>query len=146
MVHDKAFISIKPPSDTLYLWYLVFNRPAVAGAVVQKPLSLINWLSKSSFSSKSSRHLHSKPDDLGIWNLRECSTPSMCHKSHVPWHMSYVTCHVTPSRVICCMSHVTFFFTKWWSYSEEGLLWTKGLHHLVFRLLLLKTVFKVVCV
>ena len=39
--------------------------------------------------------------------LRECSSPTLCHMSHV-------TCHV--SRVRCHMSFFSFFsWTKWWS-------------------------------
>ena len=39
---------------------LIFNRPGVAVAVLQAPLSLIHSLTKSSFSSKYSEHLHSQ--------------------------------------------------------------------------------------
>ena len=37
-----------------------FNRPGVAGAVLQSPLSLINWFIEWSFRSWSSRHCQSQ--------------------------------------------------------------------------------------
>ena len=49
---------------------------------------------------------------------------AMCHihVSHVTCHVSHVMCHI--SCVTCHVSHVTFFLTKWWSLSVEGLLST----------------------
>ena len=45
--------------------------------------------------------------------LRECSSPPICHMSHVICHTSHVTCHM--SHVTCHMSCVTchlIFFDK----------------------------------
>ena len=108
----------------------VISRPGVAGAVLKTPSSLIDWLSDSSFSSKSSRHLYSKSYELGTWN---CSPPSKCHISHVMFHVSHVTCHV--SRVTYHMSHVKchiFLFLQsgwacWWRVCYQ-----RGVPRLVF--------------
>ena len=71
---------------------LVFNRPNVAGAVLHTPLSLINSLTDSSFSSKSSRHLHLLTvwaRDLKLWDNIYLPTCVTC-----PCHVSLVTCYV----------------------------------------------------
>ena len=57
------------------VWYVVNsrNRPGIARAVQQSPLSLIviNW---------------------------ECLTPTMCHMSYVMFHVSHVRCQVSCVR------------------------------------------------
>ena len=79
---------------------MFFNRPGVAGAVLQTPFWLIHSLTNSSFSSKYSRHLHSQTvwaRDLEFWenvHLPWCVT---CHISHVTGHMLCFT---------CCVSHI----------------------------------------
>ena len=75
----------------------LFNRPGVAGAVLQSSLSLIHWLSESSFSSKSSKFHKSQTR-----RARENVHPN--NMSHVMCHMSHVTCHV---------SSVIFLLTNW---------------------------------
>ena len=85
----------------------VFNRPCVAGAVLQTPSSLhrfihsfIHSLSQSSFSSKSSKYQKSQTI-RGSWNFERMFSPyNMSHVPLVTCHMSYVMCHI---------SHVTFF-------------------------------------
>ena len=49
--------------------WMLFNRPSIAGAVLRTPSSLIHSSIQHSFSSKSSRHIHSK---------------TVCHMSQVP--------------------------------------------------------------
>ena len=45
----------------LKLWQnTIINRPGVARAVLQTPLSFIKWVSQSAFSSKSSQHHESQ--------------------------------------------------------------------------------------
>ena len=63
-------------------------------------------------------HVTSNSQTLRADILREGSPPPTCL-------LSYVTCHV--SHLMCHISGVlfSFFFTKWWSYSVEGLLSTK---------------------
>ena len=62
-----------------------FNRPGVAGAVLQSPLSFINSLSEI---------------------FKECSSHTICHVSCVMCHMSRVMFHL--SHVTCHLSHVIF--------------------------------------
>ena len=109
----------------------IFNRPGVAGAVLQSPPSLIHWPSHP-FPPNLQDIINDKPLELGSWNFERMFTTH--NMSHVTCHMSCVTCHV--SHVMCNMSHVTchvshyyyyynfFFWTKWWSLSGGGLLST----------------------
>ena len=99
---------------------IVFNRPSVAGAVLQTPLSLIHSLIGDLFSFKSSKHHKSqtiRARELTFWE-------NVYPPPHVTCHMSHVTCHV--SCVTCRVWHVTFFllsfFTNRWSLSVEDLL------------------------
>ena len=84
--------------------------------LLQTPSSLINWFRDSSFSSKSSRHLHSQ-------TVRARA-------------MSCVRCHV--SNVLCPLSRVTsyhfynIFFFKLLSLLVEGLLSTGPTRGLVY--------------
>ena len=67
---------------------------------------LINWLSQSSFSSKSSKHHKSqtiRAGDLKFWH-------NVHHLSHVMFHVPCVICHVSP--VTCHVSQVTCTKTK----------------------------------
>ena len=64
------------------------NRPGVAGAFLQTPLSLIhsfiNWLSRWSFVGISSEHLHSqtlRARELKFWEKVHLPSPVMCHLS-----------------------------------------------------------------
>ena len=85
------------------VWFI--NRPGVAGAVLQAPLSFIysfiNWFRESSFSSRSSNHFPAQ-------TVRECSPNTTWHMSCVICHVSYVTCHM--SHVTCHMSFCLFLF------------------------------------
>ena len=99
----------------------MINRLGVARAVLQTPLLLIHSLSDSSFSSKSSRHLHFQT----IW-ARDPQFWENVHLSpSVTFHLSCVTCH--ESHVTCHIFHLIFFWgggTNWWSLFLEGLLST----------------------
>ena len=61
-IHFNLFPSISPLKEsgmeygTNFTWTYVFNRPGVAGAVLQTALSLINSLIESSFPPQFSRH------------------------------------------------------------------------------------------
>ena len=79
----------------------VINRPSVSGAVLQTPLSLFDWLSNSSFSSKSLRHVHSQT----VWARDVAFLENVHLPPCVTCHMSQVMCHM--SHVICRMSCVT---------------------------------------
>ena len=81
----------------------IFSRPGVAGYFFKTPSVLINYLIQSVilflliFKTLSFPNCKSKGADI----LREYSTPTMwhishvmCHVSHVTWHMSNVMCHV----------------------------------------------------
>ena len=96
---------------------LFFNRPSVAGAVLQTLLCLIHSATKSSFVTMSSKHLQSQTIKARDMKFLEKVHHPLC----VIYHMSGVRCH--------------FFLlerkrTMWWSYSFEGLL-LAGLPRLV---------------
>ena len=76
----------------------IFNRPGVAGAVLQIPSSFINWLIKRvnyPFPKISAKHLHSptrRARDLKFrWNFH-LPLSVTCHVSHVTCHVSHVIC------------------------------------------------------
>ena len=76
--------------------------------------SLYQTVIKASFSSKSSRQLHSKPYEIETWNFeRRFTSPYlsfvMCHVSCVICHMSCVMCHVScvMCPVSCVICHVS---------------------------------------
>ena len=79
------------------------NRPVIAGAVLQTPLSLINSVSLSAFYSQYSRYHKSQTIIDRELKFLEKFTPATCHMSRVMCHMSRVTCH---------MSDVPFFLVK----------------------------------
>ena len=84
----------------------MFNRPGVARAVLQTGMSLIYWLSCSSFSSKPSKQHNSPTIKAGELTFLGNVHPTpcfMCHLSCVTCHLSHVTCHL--SHVTC---HVCF--------------------------------------
>ena len=86
----------------------IFNRPGVAGAVLQSPLLLIRWVGNSSYVKISSKHLHFqtvRARELKLLEKVHLPQRFECYVSHVTCHMSRVTCHV--SHVMCHMSFVT---------------------------------------
>ena len=92
----------------------LINRPCVAGAVLQTPVSLISSVSDP-FPPNFQSILNHKQLELGGWNFERMFTPQKNHMSYVMCHMSRVTGH------IYFFIHL-FFRTKWWSLSVEGLL------------------------
>ena len=89
--------------------YAIFNRPCVAGAVLQTSLSLIQWVILFLQTFKTSINPNRK-----IWRadiLRECLPPTICH-------MSCVTCHV--SGVRCQVSQ---FFSSFFGQSGGAIWW-----------------------
>ena len=97
---------------SLRILKLVFNRPGVAGAVLQTPLSLIEsvsqFVSQWAFSSKSSKYCKSQSGrarELPFWENVYPPQHVTCHMSCVTCHMSHVTCN--KSHFMCHVSHVT---------------------------------------
>ena len=98
-----------------HMSYVFFNRPGVAGALLQTPPSLINsviqwWFVEIYSKWYNSQTIRAKELKFGVnVHLPKCVA---CHVSHVTCHVSCVTCHV--SHVMCHMSHVTckiFFYS-----------------------------------
>ena len=81
----------------------IIKRPGVARAVLQTPLSLIDSVSQSSFSSQSSRYQKSQTIKARELKFERIFIPH--NMSHAMCHMSHVTCHV--SHVKCQMLCVT---------------------------------------
>ena len=80
----------------------VFNRPNVAGAVLQTPSSLIDWLIWLAVYSKSSKRFESQTVETRELKFWENVHP----KSSVMCHMSCVTCQLSPGSC-----YMYFFFT-----------------------------------
>ena len=89
---SRRFINI---FKYLNIWYtLCWNRPGVAGAVLQSPLWFFNSFIHSlthPLVHISSKHWHSKPEELRSWNFEGMFIPH--NVSCVTCHMSLVTCH-----------------------------------------------------
>ena len=101
----------------------VINRPGVAGAVLQAPLSLIHSFCRSAYSFKSSKYHTTQTvmvRELTFWENAHPHNMShvKCHVSHVMCHMSIVTCHV--SHVMCNMAqlYIYFFPLFFWQIGE----------------------------
>ena len=107
---------------------LLLKRPGVAGTVLQTFLWLIDWLTNSSFSSKSSRHLHSKTvwaRDLKCWENVHLPPHVTCHVSHVMCHM-WQSCG--PSRWRVCYQlgpFYQYFFWLWGDFWQLEILFIK---------------------
>ena len=72
---------------------VIFNRPGVAGDVLQTALSLINWLIgwvTDPFPPNVHNIRNPKPLELESWNFESMFTPH-----HVLCHVSPVTCHMS---------------------------------------------------
>ena len=90
--------------------FSVFNRPCVAGAVIEEKNFVTHSLIQSvshPFPQNLQNAFTPKPSELGSGHLRECSPPTNCHLTHVICHISSVTCYLPP--VTCHLSHVMFF-------------------------------------
>ena len=89
-------------------------RPKTPKRLFYKHLcnSIIHSVSRSSFSSNSSKRLHSKTvkaRELKFWEKFYLPPHVTCHKSYVMCHMSPVTCHVLCVCVFVCV----FFGITW---------------------------------
>ena len=88
-----------------------FNRPGVAGAVLQSRPLFIHWvILKFKYLLNT---VNPKPKDLRSWNFERMFFPHYvsfvtCHVSHVRCHVPPVWCHVPP--VGCHMSPVACHF------------------------------------
>ena len=91
---DKKSPFLPHPSPP-HVWDSVFNRPDVAGAVLQSPRSLIDSLSDPlvQISSKHCQSQTGRAWELKFWeNVHP--TCVMCQVSHVTCHMWHVMCHL----------------------------------------------------
>ena len=114
------------------LIFLLFNRPGLAGAVLQTPLSFIhsfiNQFSESSFSSRYSNHFpdHTvRANELKFWENIHHMSYVTCHMSHVTRHMSHVLCHV--SLLLLFIFVGKSCGASWWRVCYQ-----RGLPHLIF--------------
>ena len=80
----------------------MFDRPGVAGAVLQTPLLLIQSVSELSFSSKSSLYYKSQTVWARAQNFWENVHPH--NMSHVTCQMPCITCQMS-----CVNCHIIFF-------------------------------------
>ena len=99
------FLNKIPPPPTkkkkIHEWQMncfpnLFNRPGVAGAVLQTPLWLSDKFIQSSFPSKSSTHHYSQTVRAGEFTFWENvhPTPHVTYPvSHAICHMSHVKCY-----------------------------------------------------
>ena len=104
-----------------YSVYMLFNRPGVAGVVLQTPSSMIHSFNVS---------LPFPPSFENIINHKLKHQKNVCPPQHVPCQKSRVTCHV---------SHVTRHFLcvicNFFGQFGEGYWWRthypRGLPHLI---------------
>ena len=90
------------PAITHFSSVSIIIRPGVAGAVLQTPPSLVNWviLFGNIFHTLSFLNRKRYISDI----LIEGSSLTMCHMSCVTCHVSHVLCHM--SCITCHVSHV----------------------------------------
>ena len=79
-------IFVKTSWTEIWLLCTIFNRPGVAGAVLQTASSFIDSLSYS-FPHNLQNSINPKLLELGRWHFERMLTPIL-------YHMSGVTCHV----------------------------------------------------
>ena len=76
---------------------MLFNRPGVAGAVLQTPLLLTDQVNHSSFVKLSLMHSHTQTvigrERKYLENVH-LPQPVMCHVSHDTCNVSRVTCQM----------------------------------------------------
>ena len=82
---------------------LTFNRPSIAGAVQQTPLSFIDSLTDL-VSSKSLKYIHSQTVTTEKLKFSE----KVDFPPHVMWNVLPVTCYV--SHVMCDLVYVNICF------------------------------------
>ena len=84
----------------------IFNRPGVAGAVLQTASSLIHSVGQP-FPPNLQNIINHKPEELGSWNFERMFTPH--NMSHVTCCMSRVTCHMSYVIIIIFFYKVVKF-------------------------------------
>ena len=105
-----------------------FNRPGVAGAVLQTPSPIIQSVSQSVnlfLPILSYLIIICKAWELGNWNFERMFTPH--NMSHVMYHMSHVMCHV---------SHVTYHMSCFFCFFQWRVCYQRDLTCLVLILTL----------
>ena len=115
ILHHKKFsfllhIETVLKQNKQYIYF--FNRPGVAGAILQTPLIFFDLLTDSLILCENIFNKHSLPNrkSSGTDILRERSPPLTCHVSCVTCHMSHVTCHVS-----CGQCHFDLFLKLFWT-------------------------------
>ena len=111
--------------NTKFKQVSVFNRPGVAGAVIQSPLSLIKWVSNP-LVQISFKHYHSqtwRARELKFWESVHPTICVKCHVSCVMCHVSPVTCHV--SAVTCIIFFLVYLLIF---YVPKKIFWKKNGH------------------
>ena len=104
----------------------IFNRPGVARAVLQIPLSftdsLTHWLTDALWKYLQNT-FSPKPWELQSWHFERMITSSQL--SCVTCHITCVTCHVSLGFFQRLFILSSFSFHKWSMKSVEGLLSTR---------------------
>ena len=108
-MHKWHHITSRPPwayscrlwRESKSLMRRIFNKPGVAGAVLQSPPWFINWLREGC--------------NKFFWENVHPTLCIMCHMSCVPCHMSCVMSHV--SHVMCHLSRVTCHLSKYYFFN-----------------------------
>ena len=117
----------------------VFNKPGIAGAVLQTPPSLGYSLSHRSFFSKPSKHHYTQTlwaRELKFWENVHPRPRVTCQLSGVTCHVSSVRCQVSGYRcyvsgVISQVSVFLSFFGQSGGASPWRVCYQRGLPHLV---------------
>ena len=92
-IHCTLYISTQALGK---ICLLLFNRPGVAGAVLQPPPSLIDLVTHPlvKISYKHSQSQTGRAKELKFSENIHPTICVMCHVSHVTCHLSPVTCHL----------------------------------------------------
>ena len=106
--HPSSQLLFEPQSAVQCSTFLIFNRPGVTGAVLQKPLSLIGSVSDP-FPHNLQKISLKNRKSLGANILIECSPTTMSHMSHV-------TCHVSCDKASFSVSYDLFLTRRYTAY------------------------------
>ena len=126
--------------DFPFLPGFIFNRPGVAGAVLQTASWFVKSVSHCTLWKYLPPDIHNiinpKPLELDSWNFERMFT--LYHVSCVTWHVSPVTCHVSHvtchvSPVTCHMSFVFCLFLQIGGTSRWRVCYQRGLPCLIFH-------------
>ena len=100
-------VFVEQPRHTGSVKYVI-NRPGVAVAVLQTPLSPINSIIPPNLQ----KIINHKLLELGTCNFVTVFTTHVCNVLHVTCHMSLATCHKS-----CVTCHIFFFFFFFFFYN-----------------------------